>query len=111
MSVSGILRSLGFVTVASVGTPVPLSATPLVVRAFRIQPKKNYGAENTGQIYLGNSTLSRSTGAGVYAILSQEQTEGESITEQVLSSRDMDLSSVFIDSDFAGDGVLVGYLT
>jgi len=107
---SEILNSLGFVAVSSAGTPVPLSGSSLVVRAFRVQPRKNSTTENTGIVYLGNSALVKSTGVGVYAILTQEQTEGELISAASLGSADIDLSQVYLDADNSGDAVLVGYL-
>lgn len=92
-----IPQSLGFVVVSSAGTKVPLSSSPLQVRAARIQPRSAAGVVNVGNVYL-------KTGTGtVYAVLSPEQVEGIPVPFWT------DLSQWFVDADNSGDGVCVGY--
>jgi hypothetical protein len=99
-----IPQSLGFVTVPTPGTPVPLSASPLL-SSGRVQPRSAPGVVNVGNVYLGTKGMNKSTGAGVYAVLSPEQVEGFPLTPAV------DLAQLYLDADNAGDGVLASYLT
>jgi hypothetical protein len=67
---------------------------------------------NTGNIYVGLSTLNRSTLADVAAILAIPTVNllpsfGISLT---LSPAGVDLSSLYLDSDVLGDGALVTLL-
>ena len=108
-------KSLGFINVATAGTPVPLSATPLVVNFFRVLPKKDAATENSGQVYLTNSLASTATPSGavdnptsIYAILAQEQAEGVELPP--VKSEQYDLSEWYVDADNDGDGILVGYV-
>lgn len=103
------LGSLGFVTVPTPGTPVALSATRLLVRHLRMQPRSAATVVNVGNTYIiipGGA--GKGTAASIHAILSPEQVEGKDF----LSNNDtglIDLSQVLIDADNAGDGFLVGY--
>lgn len=98
-----IPSSLGFITVPSPGTPVKLSAASLQVATARIQPRSAPGVVNVGNVYIGTPTMNKTTGAGVYAVLSPEQVEGFQLPYWT------DLSQVAVDADNANDGVLVGY--
>ena len=98
-------NSLGFVTVASAGTPVQLVSSAMRVRCFRVQPRKNATTVNVGNVYIGGSNLNVSTKTGIYAILSPEQTEGIEIRyPQDLT----DISQWYVDADNSNDSVLVG---
>jgi hypothetical protein len=100
-----IPQSLGFITVRTPGTPVPLSATPLQLSSVRVQPRSAPGILNIGNVYLGARGMNRSTGAGVYAVLSPEQVEGFPLSPAV------DLAQVYVDADNAGDGILGAYVS
>lgn len=93
-----IPQSLGFVTVASAGTPQKLSATPLQASGVRIQPRSAQGVINVGNIILKNSS------GRIFAVLSPEQV-------QPFPLGDTDLAQVYVDADNSGDGVLVSYWT
>lgn len=95
--------SLGFKVVASAGTPVRLSSAPLTVASVRLQPLSAPGVENVGNVYIGTQNMNKTTGAGVYAILSPEQVEGFQFLGYV------DLGQLWIDADNNGDGCLAGY--
>jgi hypothetical protein len=99
-----IPQSLGFVTVPTPGTPVKLSATSLQVATARIQPRSAPGVVNVGNVYIGTPAMNKTSGAGVYAVLSPEQVDGFRIPYWT------DLLQVAVDADNAGDGVCVGYL-
>jgi hypothetical protein len=104
-----VLGSLGFVTVPTPGTPVPLSATKLLVRHLRLQPRAAATTVNVGNTYViipGGG--GKGTATSIHAVLTPEQVEGKDF----LSSNDtslIDLSQVLIDADNASDGFLVGY--
>lgn len=105
---------LGFVTVTSAGTPVQFTSSPLACVSLRIQPRKNSTTVNVGNIYIGNQNMVKSTGAGVYAILSPEQVQGFSITAPVVSGvyplSAYNAQGFWIDADNSGDAALVGCL-
>lgn len=91
--------SLGFVTVATAGSPVPLSSAATVVKLLRLQPRRSNTVLNVGNVYLKTSSGS------VFAILAPEQVQGV-----VNLAEGVQLSSLFLDADTNGDGALVGYL-
>lgn len=101
-----IPQSLGFVTVPTPGTPVPLSATALNA-AIRVQARSAPGSQNVGNVYLGSKGMNKSTGAGVYAVLGPEDT-GHFPPH---GGPWFDLGQLYLDADNAGDGVLVAFST
>lgn len=80
-----------------------MSASPLL-SSGRVQPRSAPGTPNVGNVYIGNKGMNKSTGAGVYAVLSPEQVEGFPLRPAV------DLAQTYLDADNSGDGVLIGYL-
>ena len=93
-----IPQSLGFIVVASAGTPQKLSATPLQATGVRIHPRSAEGVVNVGNIVLKNAA------GKIFAVLSPEQV-------QPFFLQDTDLAQVYVDADNSGDGVLVGFWT
>lgn len=87
--------------VTTAGTRVALSATSLVVRSFKI--RANTG--NTGFIYLGDSSVSSTTGF---------ELDDEDVYEFICPSgkniNEIDLSTVYIDSSVNGEGVTVFWM-
>lgn len=101
--------SLGFVTVATPGTPVALSASSQNTPQFRVQPRKNATTENAGNVYLiTQSTGGKGTATTIYAVLVPEQIEGFVLPP--VQSNIYDISNWYVDADVAGDGVLVSYV-
>lgn len=101
------IDSIGVVAVASAGTPQKLSASSLQVRHVRMTACKISGgafASNAGTVYIGKSTMNKTTGAGVYFKLAPEGVSSEDSPGDVY-----DLSQWYIDADTTGDGVLVGF--
>lgn len=99
-----IPRSLGFITVPTPGTPVPLASSGLLVASARLQPRSAPTVVNVGNVYIGTQGMNKTTGSGVYAVLSPEQVEGFQLGPYV------DVAQIFLDADNAGDGVLAAYL-
>jgi hypothetical protein len=102
-------KSLGLVTVATPGTPQPLTATPTRAFQWLATPIKALPATaNVGNIYLGTSAMVKATGVGVYRVITPT-------TLPVASGRlddsvaTWDLSQIYIDADNSTDGLLVGY--
>jgi hypothetical protein len=95
------LKLGGSKTVTTAGTRVQLSSTPTIVYGLSIQAK----AANSGNIYVGDSTVSSSNGhildAGVELELVPPQIRG--IDGEML------LSDVYLDADTNGDGVIFSY--
>ena len=63
---------------------------------------------NTGTVYVGKSTLNRSTGAGVAAALSSTSPNFGAANQ--MAPAGVDLSAFFLDADDANDGALVTIL-
>ena len=79
--------------VTTAGTAEPLSSTSIPCRAIAIKAKST----NTGNIYVGDSSVSSSTGFILRG--------SESITLDI-----DDVSKVYIDADVDGEGVSFIYL-
>lgn len=98
------LGSLGFVNVATPGSPVVLSATPLFVSQIRLQPRASASSLNVGNVYLilagGNKAIAKS----IYGVYGPEQ-----IDVPIPFPRAIDLSTLYLDVDTGGDGALVAY--
>jgi hypothetical protein len=96
------LKGLGYVTVSSSGTPVPLSSSSVRTAACHIQADPS----NTGVIYVGGVNLD-ATHRGV--VLSPDR--GTEITGPHIRGieEEFDLSEVYIDAATSGDKVIVSY--
>lgn len=111
-------QPFGVVTVAVPGTPVQLAVnlpgfSPAVTGAvtdnipcnkmsFIANPLAHSGAGNTGNVYIGQKTMSKTTLAGVVAVIPK----GSSIpiTNNV-SMNIYQFDQWYVDADTAGDGV------
>jgi len=87
-------------TVASPGTAVALSSSAMSVRSALILAKKESGA-NTGTVYVGDSSVDRSVKQEVAL------TPGDSIRWPIPDDATLDMATLHIDGDNAGDGVVV----
>jgi hypothetical protein len=101
------IKSLGKIAVPTPGTPVPLSATRLLVWKYRVQAVIG----ETGKVWLGDSTLHASnhtgeiktfwpTGAGGGVADAFEDYAGDE--ENVI-----DLSGLRLDAQNGGEGAIV----
>jgi len=98
-----------FVTVTNSGTPVQFTSSSYQCSVLRIQPRKNSTTVNVGNVYIGSSTLNKSTGAGVYAILSPEQVEGLQFDiPWTAGVWPLNPSNWYVDADNSADAVLFG---
>lgn len=101
--------SNGVIPVPAHGTPVKLNSTALNVRKLRLSPGHVSGAawaQNAGNVYIGTSVMNRATLAGVYRVILK--TDSPAI-EDIIPGDVIDLSTIFVDCDTDGDGVIVGY--
>jgi hypothetical protein len=101
----------GRVNVATPGTPVPLS-TDTTVTANKLLFQVIPGL--TGKTYVGKSTMTKTTLAGVARILWPNSSGGFSETFYVESqdgTNSIRLADYAIDADVAGEGLLVTYWT
>jgi len=100
---------LGTVTVASAGTPVPLS-TDTMVRACTILVATIPGF--TGNIYFGGAALNQGTLAGVMIKFNAPAVWGQP-DHFILQTQDarnsLRVSDFFIDASVSGEGALVTY--
>jgi len=100
---------LGTVTVASAGTPVPLS-TDATVRACTILVATIPGL--TGNIYFGGATLNQGTLVGVMIKFNAPAVLGQP-DHFILKTQDarnsLRVSDYFIDASVSGEGALVTY--
>jgi hypothetical protein len=100
---------LGKVTVASAGTPVPLS-TDLTLRACAILVSTIPGL--TGNVYLGGAGLDRNTLAQVMMKFNAPSVFGPPdsfLVEAQGGSNALQVSEYFLDVSVSGEGVLVTY--
>ncbi|HVP46241.1 MAG TPA: hypothetical protein VMT32_06650 [Bryobacteraceae bacterium] len=100
---------LGKVTVASAGTPVPLSTDP-TLRACAILVATIPGL--TGNVYLGGGGLDRNSLAGVMIVFNAPSVSGPA-DSFLLEVRDghnsLQLSEYFLDASVSGEGALITY--
>lgn len=97
--------SLGKITVSSAGTPVQATGTSTPVHSYLVQALST----NTGKIYIGNSTMSKTTLVGVFAVLAPPSTNlipSFASAVSTIAAR-FDLSQVWVDADNSGEGVLI----
>lgn len=91
----------GFVNVTSAGTPVVLSSSSLSCRNFTLQAFKAKGTNNAGaNIYVYDN--SSPTKVLLFIIAA-----GQSWSPGARETGDYDLSTIYIDADTSGDGVLL----
>ena len=108
------LQSFGKVTVSAAGTIVratsgqtdPAARVALQSIQFQALPS------NTGLIYIGLSTLNKSTGAGVLAVLSApaSATTGAFASasfSEPLAPAGLNLADLYVDSTVNGEGVFI----
>jgi hypothetical protein len=116
------LESLGFVTVASAGTPERATKNvgqtgsnlgPVGSPGNRF-PCHSFLVEalptNTGKVYVGKrSAMNKTTGAGLLAILPIPTTNLLPSFSSTMSKsfNAFDLSTIWIDVEVSGDGVLI----
>ena len=101
------LKVIGKVVVASAGTPQKLNPTAVSAQGILVQAL----SANTGKIFVGDSTLNKTTLVGCYAVLAVPTANvipSFSATQQ--SPGGLDPSLIFIDADNTNDGVLVSVL-
>mgnify|MGYP003680240014 FL=1 len=85
-------------TVTTAGTAVPLVASKTLVASYSLRAK----AANTGQIYIGNSSVDDTINDGF------DSGEGESWAAHG-KWHFVDLAGIYIDSDEDGEGVELRY--
>jgi hypothetical protein len=102
-------QSLGLQRVATPGTPQAFDTTLVTTKKWLLTPIKTLpSTANVGNIYIGTSSMSKSTGTGVYAILTP--TSAPLVLERPQSSGEYFKSTEwYIDADNSTDGVLIGY--
>lgn len=100
MSRAQSLVTLGTVLVASPGTPVPLSVTPIYVKSFIVQARP----ANTDFVYIGDAS------AQLQALEPRRSLKvwGDNLDNGTTGK--INLADVFIDGPVAGEGVTVTYL-
>lgn len=122
-----MLIIVGKIAVPSSGTPIQLTATAeylaaLVAQGFPQTAAKQFKTAqavyfqawkgNAGQVYIGNSALTRASGVGVAQVLvapSSTAIPSWGISQQV-SGEGVTLSDIFLDVDTSADAVLVSIL-
>lgn len=102
-------NSLGKVVVTTAGTPVQVTATRIRACKIRIIPV----ATNTKPIWVGISTLNKSTGLGVLDRVEVQPTTGNGSADRfLLETHDTDrlfLDNYWIDAEVSGEGAYVAY--
>lgn len=103
-----VINSLGKLTVASAGTPIPLTATKTLCHSVLIEVLST----NVGKIYIGTSALNSSTLVGTVAILGIPTSAILPVFTMGLSyaPNPINIANLYIDADNSGDGVIVSYL-
>ena len=91
------------VTVTTAGTAVPLSTTRIYTTAFAVRAKLT----NTGDIFIGDSTVTSATGMFLQPGESNEKT-AQNVSRGVIQT--FELSKIFLNASSSGDGAIVEYL-
>jgi hypothetical protein len=105
------INPCGRINVTTPGTPVPLSTDPTATASklfFQVVPGL------TGKTYIGKSSMTKATLAGVARVLWPNASGGFSETFEIESQdgeNSIQLAEYAVDADVAGDGVLVTYWT
>jgi len=101
------IKSLGKFSVPTPGTPVPLSATTLLVWKYRVQAVIG----ETGKIWLGDSTLHASNHTGEIKTFWPTCAGGgvaDSYEDNASNADDViDMSQLRLDAQNAGEGAIV----
>lgn len=103
-------KSLGYISVASPGTPQVLTKNETI-------PAANYAvysylvevlSTNTGNIYIGEANMNKTTGAGLFAVLPPPTANSYPAFTAVVAEAPaaFTLNNIYIDADDPGDGVL-----
>ena len=107
-----MVNSLGKVTVTTPGTPVRATSnqgTPgaqVSCQAIAFQAL----SANTGKIYIGSSTMNKSTLAGVYFVLAVPTTNiVPSFSASQLSVAGLNAADFYLDADNGTEGVIISY--
>jgi len=108
-----MLASLGKITVASAGTPVRLTSVLAIpgnhVPAQGVVIQALSG--NTGKIFIGLSTMNKTTLAGVLFILAVPTTNIiPSFSVSQLSTAGVGVEDLWIDADNTAEGVTAAYV-
>ena len=91
------------VTVTTPGTAVPLSTSRIYTTAFAVRAKLT----NNGNIFLGDSTVTSSTGMFLQPGETNEKT-AQNVSRGVIQT--FELSKIYIDAQNGGEGVIIEYL-
>jgi hypothetical protein len=104
------LKSFGWKTVASAGTPERLTATRTPAQSVLIQVVTT----NTGDMYIGTSaSMDPTDGTDMVAVLSNPTADAQPPSFSLTANdaaNGIDLSEIWIDSEISGEEVLVSYL-
>jgi hypothetical protein len=105
MAVTGSwkLKCLAQINLTSAGTRQQISATPILSPVVIITAAHG----NSGNIYVGDSAVASNCYAAVLAAKSSYTITGPDINGH---TRDVDLSSIYIDGGTTNDDVQVAYL-
>lgn len=107
-------HSLGFVTVPAAGTPVRTTANLPVPTANC--PAHSYLIEalpaNTGDIYVGRSTMNTVTGADVFVVIPASTANVyPSFTSTIIeAAAGFNMAEIWLDAEVNGDGALVSII-
>lgn len=96
------IKGLGYVTVDSAGTAVPLSATQIITPGCLIQAAKT----NVGIIYVGGASLDANSRAVELSPGEAVEVVGPGISG---SEEELNLAQIKVDAATNGDKVLVSY--
>lgn len=88
--------------VAAPATAVALTTTEIHAKTVSIQAKKA-ASDNTGNVFIGPTGLTRGTVEGI------ELEPGDEYTLPIPAGDFIDLRSIYVDADTAADGVVVLY--
>jgi len=101
------IKSLGKIAVPTPGTPVPLSATTLLVWKYRVQAVIG----EMGKIWLGDSTLHASNHTGEIKTFWPTGASGgvaDAFEDNAVDEDDViDVSQLRLDAQNAGEGAIV----
>lgn len=104
------VKPLGKISVATAGGRVAASSTPVMVCRVHFQAVTG----ETGKVYIGDSTLNLATSAGVIHMFwptgaGGGQPQDLDIVDHAGSGNAIDLSTLSIGAQIAGEGCLVTY--
>jgi hypothetical protein len=104
------LVPLGKIAVVAAGTPKQIVSVTTNANGIFIQALST----NAGKIYIGTSALVKATFVGVLRVLEIPGATPAALDswnpQSGVSVAPIDLSTIFLDADVSGEGVLVSYL-